>query len=287
MLTIKCMDKPLTHEDQVEKFYSHGSERRAHEADGFLSFGYWTPETKDYFESAENLVQFFLKEGAIQNPTIVLDVACGYGAESLRFFEALKPQRMHGVDITQPHIDFAQKRATELGIQDRLVFEKRDACRTGFPDGHFSHVLGIEGPAHFNTRLDFFKEAFRVLKHKGELILTDIIFDPEQSKKRWLLRKLSALGAKHWHMPEANKVGAQGYQDQLRQVGFRVEKFLAIGDHVFPGFARFNIRWESIKNAIRTRGFSIGLGITFISWLLGYGHRNGVIDYVLVKAVKD
>jgi len=30
-----------THEQGVEKFYSHGSKIRAHEAGGFLSFGYW------------------------------------------------------------------------------------------------------------------------------------------------------------------------------------------------------------------------------------------------------
>jgi microcystin synthetase protein McyJ len=281
------MDKPLTHEDHVEKFYSHGSEIRAREADGFLSFGYWNPETKDYFESAENLVQFFLKEGAITNPEVILDVACGYGAESFRFFDALKPQKMRCIDITQPHIDFAKKRAEEKGLQDHLIFEKRDACRTGFADGLFSQVVGIEGPAHFNTRMDFFKEAYRVLKQKGELILTDIIFDIDQSKKSGFLKKVTELGAKKWHMPEANKVNSKGYQDQLREVGFRVEKFLNIGDHVFPGFARFNVKWDSIKNAVKTRGLSIGLGLTLISWLLGYGYRNGVIDYVFVKAVKE
>ena len=80
------MSMSITHEDRVERFYSHGSEIRAHEADGFLSFGYWNQDTKDYFESAENLLQFVLKEGAISNPQIIFNVACGYGAESVRFF---------------------------------------------------------------------------------------------------------------------------------------------------------------------------------------------------------
>ena len=223
-----------THEDRVERFYSHGSRIRSHEADGFLCFGYWNQDTKDYFESAENLLQFVLKEGAISNPQIIFDVACGYGAESFRIFEALAPQKMHCVDITRPHIDFAKKRSAESGLQDRLMFEKRDACRTGFPDEMFSHIIGIEGLAHFNTRLDFFREAHRVLKKNGELVLTDIIFDPEKLSNRWMHHKLAAFGTKNWHMPEANQVSAKRYRNQLGETGFRIEKFLSIGDRVFP-----------------------------------------------------
>jgi hypothetical protein len=32
----------LTHENKVEKFYSHGSDTRGFQDGGYLSFGYWT-----------------------------------------------------------------------------------------------------------------------------------------------------------------------------------------------------------------------------------------------------
>jgi ubiquinone/menaquinone biosynthesis C-methylase UbiE len=279
--------KQITHEEGVEKFYSVGSKIRAHEADGFLSFGYWHKKTKEYYESAENLVKFFLEKGKISQPDTVLDVACGYGAESFRFYNAIKPNKMHCVDITAPHIEFARKRAEEKNLQDKLIFEKRDACRTEFPDESFTHILGIEGPAHFNTRMDFFKESYRVLKKKGELLLTDITFDRAKSYKNFLLKRLSSFASKRWHMPSENWVNAQEYVKQLKEVGFRVETFLTIGDRVYPGFASYNTKFSSIINAIKTRGLFIGIGITIISWFLGYGYRNGVLDYVFVKAVKE
>lgn len=276
----------MSHERGVEIFYSHGSKKRALQADGFLSFGYWDQETKDYYQAAENLVKFFLEEAKIENPENVLDVACGYSAESFRFFDAFKPKEMRCIDITQAHIDFAKQKAEQKKLADRLKFEKKDACRTGYQNEFFSHIVGIEGPAHFNTRADFFKECYRVLKHKGQLMLTDITFDPMAAGKNFFVKQMAKLGSERWHMPKANWVNAEKYCEQLRQAGFRVEKCLRIGDRVFPAFARYNTRMKSIMRAIETRGLPLGVGLSFISWLLDYGYRHKIIDYIFIKAEK-
>lgn len=274
------------HESGVEKFYSHGSKIRANEAGGFLSFGYWDKNEMEYFDAAERLVKFFLEEGEIKNPENILNVACGYSAESFRFYDYLKPQKMHCIDITQAHIDFAKKKAEERGLQEKLIFEKKDACRTGYPGEYFSHILGIEGPAHFKTRMDFFKECYRVLKKRGQLMLTDITFDPSKTMNRPWIKKITELGSRHWHMPRENWVNVEKYCQQLREVGFKVEKCLRIGNMVFPAFARYNTRMKSMLRAVKTRGLPLGIGLSFISWLLGYGYRHGVIDYIFIKAEK-
>jgi len=46
----------LTHENKVERFYSHGSDRRGSQEGGFLSFGYWTNESNNYHQAAETLI---------------------------------------------------------------------------------------------------------------------------------------------------------------------------------------------------------------------------------------
>lgn len=275
-----------THEERVEKFYSHGSKIRAHQADGFLSFGYWDKDTREYYDAAEKLVKFFLEEAKIENPENVLNVACGYSAESFRFYDYLKPKKMHCIDITQAHIDFSKKRAEEKRLQDKIIFEKKDACRTGYQDEFFSHILGIEGPAHFKTRMDFFRECYRLLKKKGKLMLTDITFDPSKTFHHPWLKKITELGSRKWRMPQENWVDVEKYCQQLREVGFKVEKCLKIGGKVFPAFARYNTRAKSIVKAMRTRGITLGAGLSFISWLLGYGYRHGVIDYIFIKAEK-
>lgn len=71
----------LTHENKVEKFYSHGSDTRGFQESGYLSFGYWTEETIDYHQAVEALINRLLKFEKPLNQGVILNVACGYGAE--------------------------------------------------------------------------------------------------------------------------------------------------------------------------------------------------------------
>ncbi|PKL74476.1 MAG: hypothetical protein CVV27_20305 [Candidatus Melainabacteria bacterium HGW-Melainabacteria-1] len=275
-----------THEERVEGFYSRTSSSRAHEADGFLSFGLWDPCVKDYEGSTENLLKSFLQNGYLDKGGVILNVACGYGAETVRIYETLKPERIHAIDITAAHIDHARTRAIDLKLDHKIHFEKRNACETRFPDSFFTKVLGIEGPAHFKTRELFFKECHRILSDGGTLLLTDITANMENINRSLFRRVLAVFVARIWHMPHANWMTHRQYRDRMEAAGFRVDFFHSLGERVFPGFSRFNTRWSSIINAIRTRGFFHGLGITFISWMLGYVHKKNMLDYVYVKAVK-
>lgn len=272
------------HENAVETFYSHGAADRAKEADGFLSFGYWNHDTKDYDEAVENLLEYFLAEADLKDPEVMLNVCCGNGAETTRIYQRLKPQRIHGIDITKAHIDACQKRAAALGLSEKLLFQRGDACKTGFPAETFSHVVGIEGPAHFNTREAFFAESHRVLKPGGVLMLTDSIV---RKMQRGLAEDVVAqLCLKVWYMPPENWVDVQTYRKQLERHGFRVDFIKPIGHKVFPGFAAFNTRRASIRKTLKVRGFPVGVGLVFICWLLGYVYERGLSDYLIVRAVK-
>ncbi|HPA71221.1 MAG TPA: methyltransferase domain-containing protein [Spirochaetota bacterium] len=280
------IDKRKSHEEKVERFYSHGSRRRARVADGFLSFGYWERDTRDYHASAENLVRYFIRESNIVNPSAILNVACGNGAESLRFYESFKPGKMCCIDITADHIENAREKVAGRNDLAGISFEKRDAANTGYPDAAFSHVIGIEGPAHFNTRRKFFAECHRVLRGRGELVLTDIILNAQNARQRFFLPWLTRFISKHWHMPEENRVRISEYREHLEEAGFGEISITPIGDRVFNGFAKNNIRLSSIARAVRVRGPVAGLGLAALSWFLGYGYRMGIIDYIFVRARK-
>lgn len=265
-------------------FYSHAAERRAKEADGFLSFGYWHEDTRTYDEATANLLDYFLAETKIKDPEIMLNVCCGNGAETTRMYERLRPQTIHGIDITAPHIKACQERAEALGLSDRLFFRHGSACRTGFPDATFSHVVGIEGPAHFDTRESFFAEAYRVLKPGGELLLTDSIL--RRAPVGIAEHAIAQLCLRVWQMPRANWVNMDVYREQLVRAGFEVEILRSIGHKVFPGFARYNVRRDAVRDTLRVHGKRVGAGLVFICWLLGHVHGRGLADYLLVKAIK-
>lgn len=276
----------LTHEEKVERFYSHGADLRAAQANGVLSFGYWTESTVDYRQATRDLLTLVLERERPADRGTVLNVACGNGTETFRIWEALRPEKIVAIDLTEVHIAHARDAATRMGLADRITFQKADACAFSHPSNRMSYVIGIEGPAHFNTRAAFLKKAYDLLEPDGVLLLTDVIMKGHVARRSVFHRMLAGLSARLWHVPKANWTSLPDYRSLLSGIGFAVESLESIGQHVFPGFVRYNLKWSSLVSATRTRGWRIGIGLTFISWLLGLAYRRGLCDYVYVRALK-
>ena len=103
-------------------------------------------------------------------------------------------------------MDYANNKAKCLKLDNKIKFLYGDACVLDFPEKSFSHVVGIEGPAHFYTRRKFFNAASRVLENDGELLLTDIILGNRFNKEKRFYRAALRLIAKWWVVPKSNCV---------------------------------------------------------------------------------
>ena len=97
----------------------------------------------------------------------ILDLGCGQG----RLLEIMKNQDIDyvGVDASEKLIGITKKN------YPNFRFQVADALNLPFPDNYFDKVFSIRVLHHFPSkefRLRFLKEARRVLKPKGLLILT-------------------------------------------------------------------------------------------------------------------
>lgn len=93
----------------------------------------------------------------------ILDVGCGDGNVSQLY---LSKGEVYGVDISEKALDFARKR----GIKTRLVDLNRG--RLPYTDGFFEAVVLTDVVEHLLDPPSLLKEAKRVLKRGGRLIIT-------------------------------------------------------------------------------------------------------------------
>jgi erythromycin 3''-O-methyltransferase len=124
-------------------------------------------------------------------------------------------------------------------LSDRIEYHLAPATELPFEANSFDKVVALESAFHFQTRSDFFREAFRVLRPGGRLVLLDIV--PLPYDKLWLVpRLISHLGLHLWKTCAENVYDRSVYEEKLRAAGFsaRVD---SVFDQTLVPFARYTI----------------------------------------------
>ena len=127
--------------------------------------GLWMRGDESPADAMRALVQYIAKQAAVTQGTEICDVGSGYGGTA-NLLASDYGARVTGYVDSVPQYEYAAQNA-----RPEVRFVLGDWLENRLPPESFDRILAIESSEHFSNKLDFFREAARLLKPGGRLVV--------------------------------------------------------------------------------------------------------------------
>lgn len=172
----KTTQKYYDYTVNLYKVFWHGETRALH-------YGIWDKDTKTLHEALINTNIKMAEAIGVQKNDHVLDAGCGVGG-SLFWLHEKYGVTGEGITISPKQIEKANELAERKGYESFLRFSEQDFTRTHFPEKSFDIVWATESVCHAIRKEDFLKEAYRILKPGGRIVVADGFLERESENQQ-------------------------------------------------------------------------------------------------------
>jgi len=231
-----------------------------------LHYGYWDENTTSHSESLLNKNQKLYELAAIQPDDYVLDAGCGIGGSSI-WMAKNHGNQLKAITISAKQTYYAANHAKRHGVGEKVDFEVSDFCQTPYADETFDVVWGLESICHALNKADFIREAFRILKKGGRLVVCDGFLTQRDIKDEDWQSVVDCLDG--WAVPNlCLRDEFEGYlkEQQFNNIAYTdiTAETMQSADYMYKVSKRLEpmqkiSSWLGLRNKTQTANFKVGL----------------------------
>src|SRR5678810_384774 len=137
-----------------------------------IQYGYWDERVKNFPQSLLRMNEVMMEGAHIKPSDKVLDAGCGIGGSSIFLSEKIGCG-VTGISLSERQVSKAIELAIEKKMTGTIDFKVMNYCATNFPHESFDIVWGCESICYADDKEQFIKEAYRLLKPGGRLVVAD------------------------------------------------------------------------------------------------------------------
>ena len=251
-----------------------------------IHFGYEDHTTRSHSESLQNTNLILADIVKVEQSDRVLDAGCGIGGSSI-WIASKRGCAVTGITPVQTQVDLARSAVREQNLNHLVTIQKGDYTATCLEDQSFDVIWALESLCHAGSKAAFYREASRLLRPKGRLIIAEYVRTrrpllpaDERLAREWLSGwAIPDIDTKEEHIANA---AAAGFEDiEIRDVTARMRKSLRrLYMLSLAGISIGHIlRWLNLRNDV-LHGNLIGSNRQYQAL------RKGLWFYAFIHAIK-
>lgn len=262
-ITISHTKDRETNRIEMIDFYNEATEDYEFWSNDFnMHFGYFIPFKTNVFKRDTMLNemnnQVIKRLEIIKGKKTLADLGCGMGGTMRYALKKNKNLSAYGVTLS----DFQVKKGNTLLKGYNGTILKENYNNTSLPDNTFDSAIAIESFCHSGHSSNSLKEAYRILKPNGKLVIADAFLKKTPSElcvgssyayqklcNHWSLEKLETINNM------VTKLKQQGFSEiKIEDASFKVAPsvlhvpFAIIGFAIKKLFTTKSLKRESLHN---------------------------------------